>query len=447
MPALYEIILYLALILLPAAIASGFHISLQTLGRLQSKETIENKTYFPFLSFFKSLRPEQFWDSILFSVQLTKIFYYLIFGFVSFYFLFIHDAYEHTQHIQQLKTFSFYISSLLEIALILSISLCIELISTLLIEKNPGKASKILSFPTCVLMTPCFPFILCYTKLKQFITPPPQSTQKLPPELKEKLQEYLNQSELGRYLEKNEIKLIQTVISFKDRIVREVMVPRIDVFSLSSDTSIKEATRYFSLEGYSRIPVYKENVDKIIGILLYKDILSIYTKHIENHESEAALEKTIEHLVKPALYTPETKKIALLLQEFRNKQTHLAIVVDEYGGTEGIVTIEDILEELVGEIEDEHDTQEEKIYTPLSSGGWIVDAKMSIIDLEEDLGVKVPHSIEYDTIGGYVFHKTGSIPGIGSKIHLDDVDLEILASDPRSIQKIKITQRSHKSRK
>ncbi len=447
MSSLYEITFYLALSLLPASIASGLHISLQTLGKLQGKEAIGKKTHFPYLPFFESLRPEQFWDAILFAVQLTKIFYYLIFGFVSFYFLFIHQAFENTTHVEQLKHLSFYTSSLLEIILIIAVSLCIELLSTLVIEKNPQKAARILCFPTAILMIPCLPFILCYTKIKQFLTSPQQLEQKLPPDFKEKLLEYINQSELGRYLDKSEIKLIHTAISFKDRIVREVMVPRIDVFSLSSETSIKEATRYFSLEGYSRIPVYKENVDKIIGILLYKDILSIYTKHIENHEPESTLEKTIEHLVKPALYTPETKKIAHLLQEFRNKQIHLAIVVDEYGGTEGIVTIEDILEELVGEIEDEHDTQEEKIYTPLPSGGWIVDAKMSIIDLEEDLGVKVPQSTEYDTIGGYVFHKTGSVPAVGSKIHLDGADLEILASDPRSIQKIKITQRSHKSRK
>jgi CBS domain containing-hemolysin-like protein len=259
--------------------------------------------------------------------------------------------------------------------------------------------------------------------------------------------EYLGDSDVGRYLDKTEMKLIQTVISFKDRIVREVMVPRIDVFSLPVHTTIKEAARFFSIEGYSRIPVYKENVDKILGILLYKDVLSVYADHIENNKPEADLHKTVEQLVKPALYTPETKKISGLLQEFRNKQIHLAIVVDEYGGTEGIVTIEDILDELVGEIEDEYDTQETKIYYPLSSGGWIVDAKIGILALEEELGIKIPHNPEYDTIGGFIFHRTGSIPKKGWKVHLDDVDLEILTSDERSIQKIKITPASGKSGK
>jgi CBS domain containing-hemolysin-like protein len=140
------------------------------------------------------------------------------------------------------------------------------------------------------------------------------------------------------------------------------------------------------------------------------------------------------------LYTPETKKISQLLQEFRSKQIHLAIVVDEYGGTEGIVTIEDILEELVGEIADEYDINEEVMYSAMPSGGWIVDAKMSILDIDEELGIKIPHSPEYDTIGGYIFHRAGSIPSKGWKIHQDEFGLEILSSNDRSIGKIKITQ-------
>lgn len=443
----YEMTFYLAICLIPAAIASGLYIALQTLGRLQGKDLMENGAHFPYISLFKSAKPEHFWESLLFSVQLTKFLYYIVFGFVSFYFLFVSQAPEGAEHIEQLRTLSFYASSLLEILLILLTSLSIEVFLTLLIEKRAEKAAKALSFPTAILMIPCTPFIFFYSKCKQLFSSSQKQVERLPENLKGKLFEYLSESELGRYLDKTEIKLIRTVISFKDRIVREVMVPRIDVFSLSSDTTIREAVRCFSIEGYSRIPVYKDNADKIIGVLLYKDILSIYTRHLENKEPEHSLENSVEHLVKPALYTPETKKIAQLLQEFKNKQIHLAIVVNEYGGTEGIVTIEDILEELVGEIEDEHDTQEEKIYVPISSGGWIVDAKMSILDLEDDLNVRIPQSFEYDTIGGYIFHRTGAIPSKGWKGHLDNLDLEILSSDERSIHKIKITQRNQKNTK
>jgi len=128
------------------------------------------------------------------------------------------------------------------------------------------------------------------------------------------------------------------------------------------------------------------------------------------------------------------------LQEFRNKQIHLAIVVDEYGGTEGIVTIEDILEELVGEIADEHDVlEEEQLYSPAADGGYIVDAKMTILDIEKVLGITIPTSPEYDTIGGYVFHRAGTIPSKGWKIHNDNFDLEVLSSSERVIDQVLIT--------
>ena len=295
---------------------------------------------------------------------------------------------------------------------------------------------RILSLPASILAFPCLPLSYLILRTQHLFSPPRPSYIKAPFRLQDKILDYLKESELGLYLDKNEKKLIHTAISFKDRVVREVMVPRIHVYSLAADTSIQEAAESFLSEGYSRIPVYQDNVDQIIGVLLYKDIFAIYTK---NSDASLLQKKTIENLVKPVLYTPETKKIALLLQEFKAKQIHLAIVVDEYGGTEGIVTIEDILEELVGEISDEYDTQDIKLFSPLPTGGWLVDAKMPILSVEEELGIQIPSSAEYDTIGGYIYHKAGSIPSKGWKIHLDDFDLEVTRSDERSIHKVKIT--------
>jgi CBS domain containing-hemolysin-like protein len=154
------------------------------------------------------------------------------------------------------------------------------------------------------------------------------------------------------------------------------------------------------------------------------------------------LNAPLESLAKPVLYAPENKKIALLLQEFRNKQIHMAIIVDEYGGTEGIVTIEDILEELVGEIEDESDIGANQQFWALPSGGWVVDAQMSIFDIEERLGIQIPHGLEYETIGGYVFHCAGTIPTKGWRLLHDQFELEVLSSNERSIKKIKIIPRS-----
>lgn len=423
-------LLTLAGLFIPIALISTLHASLKKMGRLRGKEEIQTHVHIPYLSLFTLFKTSHLWGSLLLAINMGKFFYYLVFS-LTFFFLYL--PIEHSFPIEFLiciESFS-----------ILLFSVFLNLFSSFLARRHPEKIVRMLSFAVSLLLLPCIPFFFLYLKGKDALASTPEEEHKTSFRLKDKLLEYLTDSDLGRYLDKTETKLIHTVVSFKDRIVREVMVPRIDVFSLPIETKIQEAAEIFAKEGYSRIPIYKESVDKIVGVLLYKDILSFYI------ESAADLSKTVEHLLKPALYTPETKKIAGLLQEFRHKQSHLAIVVDEYGGTEGIVTIEDILEELVGEIEDEYDTQEAKIYFPLSSGGWIVDAKIGIITLEEELSIKIPQSPEYDTIGGFIFHRTGSIPKQGWKIHLDSIDLEVLTSDERSIQKVKITPVSSKHKK
>jgi putative hemolysin len=423
MISLQENLFYIASCALAIAFLSGFSTSLQILGRLRGKEEILTKGHFLYFSLYSS------WESLLFAVNFCKTSCYILF----FYLI--------QNRFLSLLPPSF--SPFWEMGLLLLFAFSLKVLFNLSWKNHPERGIHLFSFPTSILLIPFIPLFMVYKYINRY-TSQAQGAFRLPFRLQDRLSEYLQESDLGRYLDKTETKLIHTVISFKDRIVREVMVPRIDVFSLPIETSIQEAAHHFSREGYSRIPVYKDSVDKICGILLYKDVLSIYTKHVENKEPKTTLYKTVEQLIKPALYTPETKKISQLLQEFRLKQIHLAIVVDEYGGTEGIVTIEDILEELVGEIEDEYDIPEEKSFLPLSSGGWIVDAKMSILDLEEDLGIKIAGSTEYDTIGGFISHKTGSIPEKGWKAHLDDIDLEILTSDERSIQKIKITPRDLK---
>lgn len=328
--------------------------------------------------------------------------------------------------------------STLELFRVAVFTLAVALVSCFLFQLlsllHPVLFFKATSLIAALFLLPFWPLsLLLYSLLKRFS--PVDKTQELTSfRIKDKILEIFHDPEFAPYIDPSEQKLILSVISFKERIAREVMVPRIDVYALSADTSLKEASEHFIKEGYSRIPVYKESVDNIIGVLYYKDALHAYAQH--------ELAMPIEKLVKPVLYTPETKKISHLLQEFRSKMIHLAIVVDEYGGTEGIVTIEDILEELVGEISDEYDIGEEALYTPLPSGGWVVDAKMTIIDIEEELGIKIPQSPEYDTIGGYIFHKAGAIPSKGWRLHHDDFDLEILSSDERSIDKIRITPHS-----
>lgn len=254
---------------------------------------------------------------------------------------------------------------------------------------------------------------------------------------KQEIIEIVQKTQLSPELSLHDKKLIESVLTFRDLIAREVMVPRVDMFSLSAATSIKDAAKLLENEGYSRTPVYRNTVDNIVGVLMYKDLLSKFQEYEAKGNDQTILNASIETLIKGVLYTPETKKLSNLLQEFRKAQVHLAIVVDEYGGTEGIVTIEDILEEIVGDIADEYD-DEAALYVPQSDGSWIVDPRMSILDAEEQLGLQIPQEGEYDTLGGYIFHCAGSIPSRGFVIHRDEFEIEILRSNERFVEKVKI---------
>ena len=253
---------------------------------------------------------------------------------------------------------------------------------------------------------------------------------------KQEIIDLIQDAEVSPTLDIHDKKIIESVLTFKERSAKEVMVPRIDMFSLPAETTIKEAARLIQKEGYSRTPIYKNSVDNIVGVLMYKDILNKSLESIEKNDP-SIIEAPIETIQKNIIYTPETRKISSLLQEFRKKQVHFAIIVDEYGGTEGIVTIEDILEEIVGEIADEYD-QEDQSFSQMPDGSWIADAKVNIWDVEEQLGIVIPQDEDYDTIGGYIFHVAGAIPSPGFIIHQEDFELEILESSERAVEKVRI---------
>lgn len=324
------------------------------------------------------------------------------------------------------------------VALFLILFLIGDYLGRVIGNRYPKFSIKFASpFASC-LMALLFPITFIILKLfqsfsrKLYLDPTHEPAQ----EAKEELLEIFEESNLNTHLDPHDKKLITAVIGFKDRIAREIMVPRVDIFSLSHDTTIEEAANLIYQEGYSRTPVYKDNLDNIIGVLMYKDVLAKYMEHVRKGD-KAVLQMPISSLVKSVLYTPETKKISHLLQEFRKQQVHLAIIVDEYGGTEGIVTIEDILEEIVGDIADEYD-QEEALFIPLPEGGWLIDARMSILDIEENLGIEIPEDGDYDSIGGYVFHETGMIPSKGYIIRKPHFELEVIRSNNRRVEKLRI---------
>lgn len=288
-------------------------------------------------------------------------------------------------------------------------------------------------------LTAVFPFTYIFLRISQTLSRTIYFDHVQEPiaQAKQEIIDIVQQAELSPELSAHDKKLIESVLTFRELVAREVMVPRVDMFSLAATVSIKEAAILLESEGYSRTPVYRHTVDNIVGVLMYKDVLSKYQEYESKGNDQTVLNAPIETLMKGILYTPETKKLSNLLQEFRKKQVHFAVVVDEYGGTEGIVTIEDILEEIVGDISDEYD-EEEALFVPQSDGSWIVDPHMSILDAEEQLGIEIPQEGDYDTIGGYIFHCAGAIPSRGFVIHRDEFEIEILRSNERTLEKVKI---------
>ena len=433
-----EILFFSLLFLIGASSITGLTKSLQTLGRIQSRKEFTRKPHFySVYTFIIRLSSKDPWDSLFYLLSFTKHLLRLLYSTTFSFFIFF--CYQNASCKGPFVcAFS---SILLCIAIVAILGLVFEFLFRSIVSFNAAFALRTFSPITAFFLLVFFPITFVFLKAQKSLF---QKKNHKPFEctnerVKDKILELVHESELSAYLEPFDRRIISAVASIRDRIAREIMVPRIDVFSLSVNQTVHEAAQKFISEGYSRIPVYKETVDAIVGVLLYKDVMEYYFHSIEKNDP-SPLETPLEQLIKPVLYTPETKKISNLLQEFRNKQIHLAIVVDEYGGTEGIVTIEDILEELVGEIADEYDViEEEKLYAPFPSGGWIVDAKMTIVDVEKELGIAIPQSPEYDTIGGYVFHRAGTIPTKGWKIHNDNFDLEILSTNDRSIEKVIIT--------
>lgn len=425
-----------------ACVVASLGTLIQKFGESTSNRLIQEH---PKLFYFQKVQKWFFGDrlreSLWFNFQFAKHLLNTCFAITGFFFFITQAPFESAlAEILANHDVSIHLSVLaFAAAATIGISIFAEFIANIIAATNPRFFFMLLAPFASFFLTLCSPLALALFKLSRLLIPSISGEKKLPPsyKMREKILEILNESELSHYLDPNDQKLILSMASFKERIVREVMVPRIDVFSLPIETTVEEAAENLTKEGYSRIPVYRDSVDHIVGVLISKDVFKVYT----NPTSNINLKSPIEQLVKPIIYSPETKKISHLLQDFRKKQIHMAIVVDEYGGTEGIVTIEDILEVLVGEISDEFDSQEELLFASIPSGGWMVDARMSIIDIDEELGIKIPQGPEYDTIGGYIFHKAGAIPSSGWRLHHDDFDLVIVSSDDRSIDKIRITPR------
>jgi magnesium and cobalt transporter len=243
-------------------------------------------------------------------------------------------------------------------------------------------------------------------------------------DIEKEIQQLIDEGEEEGIITQDEGEMIQGIFSFRDTIAREVMIPRIDVVAVKADEPIEEVVKTIVESGHSRIPVYEETLDNIVGIVHAKDLLKYW-----GQQGVAA-----SQFVRPPYYVPETTKISVVFKELRSRKSHMAVVLDEYGGTAGILTLEDIIEEIIGDIMDEYDNEEVWI-VPNQDGSLTVDARLDVEDLEDYLGVDLPEG-KFESVGGLIISLLGRVPAKGEKIVVGGIEMEILHATDRKIEKV-----------
>ena len=245
------------------------------------------------------------------------------------------------------------------------------------------------------------------------------------------MDELINLVDAGQqegFLEQEERKMIHSIFELGDTLAREIMVPRIDMLALEVNTPLDEAIDFLLKSGFTRVPVYQATIDKVLGLLYAKDLLRVWR--------EGGQLATLKGLLRPAYFVPEAKKVDQLLAEMLSRRVHMAIVVDEYGGVAGLVTLEDILEEIIGEIQDEYDLEEELPFLELGDGEYIFQGRVDLDDFNEVLDSNLSKD-EADTIGGLIYNRLGRVPASGETVQVDDLLLTVEQVSGRRIRKVR----------
>ena len=252
-------------------------------------------------------------------------------------------------------------------------------------------------------------------------------------EQEEKQEEIMSIVEQGRMegvVDEEEAEMIENVLELGDTTAEEIMTPRTDLVAIKVDDDLQTILDTITKAGHSRIPVYENNIDNIIGLVYAKDLLSHIGKDIKDFN--------IRDIIRDVYFVPETKPLIVLLNEFKNQKLHIAVLLDEYGGTAGIVTIEDILEELVGEIADEYEEIPPEAINQIDQNTIELDARAYIDDLNNDFELNLPEDEDYDTVGGFVFSHLGYIPKINETFVYENVKFTIIDAEARKIKKLRI---------
>ena len=285
------------------------------------------------------------------------------------------------------------------------------------------------STPIYLLTTILTPFFWVYDKVRGVV----KKGDDAPAVTEEEIRDWIDVGEMEGAIEEDEKEMIYSVLRFNDITAKEIMTPRPDVSMIEDSATLEEAVAYIRETGYSRLPVYHESVDNIVGSINFKDVFNAYT-------SGDHTKLTVKNLMVEVYCVPESKKIDDLLRDLQVRRVHLAIVLDEFGGFSGVVTFEDILEELVGDIMDETDVDEVEDIIEISQGMYMLDAQVRVSQLNEYFDIELPEDPgSYETIGGLIFSTLGHIPRLGEAIKvLDDITLVVTKMRGRQILKVKM---------
>jgi len=278
-----------------------------------------------------------------------------------------------------------------------------------------------------VVFFPVIKFLELFDPIVRRLTGAPlPDAQSAADELEQEILDVVSEGELHGAVDEEEKEMIESVIELGDTRVVEIITPRTEIVALPVDADLPTVLEAIRSEGHSRIPVYEGTIDTILGVLYAKDLLG--------RAEDAPFQ--LSSLMRKALFIPESKLVRDLLRELQKQKVHIAIVLDEYGGTSGLVTIEDILEELVGEIGDEYETTAPATLKQIDETTFEVDAGMRIYDLNDQLNVMLPDDRDYETLGGFVFSTMGKIPKVGECCQFNNIGIQVLAAEPRRITRL-----------
>lgn len=250
-------------------------------------------------------------------------------------------------------------------------------------------------------------------------------------DLEQEIQELLDEGEEQGLITSQEGRMISSIFDFRDTLVHAIMTPRSEIVSAEVSTAISDVIRTVMEEGFTRIPVYEEEFDRVIGILHAKDLLSCVCPVDEG--------QTLRELIKPAYFVAESTRIVDLLKEFQSNKAHMAVVTDEFGGVRGLITMEDLLEELVGEIDDEYDTDETS-WRKLDDGSLLIYAKEDVEEVESFFKLPIPKG-PYESVGGLITHQLGRVPAKGDVVEIGKLLFQVVSANRRHIKTVKISKK------